>query len=84
VKAPLVDIVSMALFAEVVRLRSFTAAGASAGLAKSAVSRRISLLEERLGVRLLQRTTRTLSLTEDGLRYYEHCAALLAAAAAAE
>jgi DNA-binding transcriptional LysR family regulator len=84
VKAPLDDIVSMALFAEVVRLRSFTAAGASAGLAKSAVSRRISLLEERLGVRLLQRTTRTLSLTEDGLRYYEHCAALLAAAAAAE
>ena len=74
----------MALFAEVVQQRSFTAAARSVGLAKSAVSKRIALLEERLGVRLLTRTTRKLSLTEEGVRYYEHCAALLAAARAAE
>jgi DNA-binding transcriptional LysR family regulator len=84
VKAPLEDIASMALFAEVVQQRSFTAAARSAGLAKSAVSKRVALLEERLGVRLLTRTTRKLSLTEEGLRYYEHCAALLAAIEAAE
>jgi DNA-binding transcriptional LysR family regulator len=84
VKAPLEDLASMALFAEVVRQRSFTAAARGAGLQKSAVSRRITALEERLGVRLLTRTTRSLTLTEEGLRYYEHCANLLAAADAAE
>jgi DNA-binding transcriptional LysR family regulator len=83
-KAPLEDIASMALYAQVVQLRSFTAAGEAVGLAKSAVSKRISLLEERLGVRLLTRTTRKLTLTEEGVRYYEHCAALLASANAAE
>jgi DNA-binding transcriptional LysR family regulator len=83
-KAPLEDLVSMALFASVVQHRSFSAAARELGLVKSAVSKRVALLEERLGVRLLTRTTRKLSLTEDGVRYYEHCAALLAAAAAAE
>ncbi len=83
-KAPLEDIASMALFAEVVRRQSFTSAAREVGLAKSAVSKRMALLEDRLGVRLLLRTTRKLSLTEDGLRYYEHCAALLSAAEAAE
>jgi DNA-binding transcriptional LysR family regulator len=74
----------MALFARVVQLRSFSAAARQAGVAKSAVSKRVAALEARLGVRLLVRTTRNLSLTEDGLRFYEHCAALLAAAEAAE
>lgn len=83
-KAPIEDVASMALFAEVVRRQSFTAAAAEVRLAKSAVSKRIALLEERLGVRLLTRTTRKLVLTEEGVRYYEHCAALLAAADAAE
>lgn len=81
---PYDDLPSMALFARVVQLRSFSAAARQAGLAKSAVSKRIAGLEARLGVRLLVRTTRNLSLTEDGLRFYEHCAALLAAAEAAE
>jgi len=84
VKAPLEDLASMVLFAQVVQRRSFTAAAREVGLAKSAVSKRITALEERLGVRLLTRTTRSLPLTEEGLRYYEHCAALLAAADAAE
>jgi DNA-binding transcriptional LysR family regulator len=77
------DLPSFALFAGVVRHRSFTAAAREAGLAKSAVSRRISRLEDRLGVRLLHRTTRRLALTDDGLRFYQHCAALVASAEAA-
>lgn len=77
------DLPGFALFAAVVRLRSFTAAAAEAGMVKSAVSRRISQLESRLGVRLLHRTTRRLSLTDDGLRFYQHCAALVASAEAA-
>lgn len=83
-KAPLEDLASMALFARVVQLRSFSETARELRLAKSAVSKRVAQLEERLGVRLLTRTTRKLSLTEDGVRYYEHCAALLAAADAAE
>src|SRR5262245_47721329 len=81
---PYDDLPSMALFARVVQLRSFSAAARQAGVAKSAVSKRIAALEARLGVRLLVRTTRNLALTGDGLRFYEHCAALLAAAEAAE
>jgi DNA-binding transcriptional LysR family regulator len=83
-KAPLDDLVSMALFACVVQQRSFSGAARELGLVKSAVSKRVAQLEDRLGVRLLTRTTRKLALTEDGVRYYEHCSALLAAAAAAE
>ncbi|WP_394823681.1 LysR family transcriptional regulator [Pendulispora albinea] len=78
------DYPSLALFARVVHLRSFSAAAREAGIAKSAVSRRIAQLEELLGVRLLQRSTRAIAVTEEGLRVYEQCAALVAAAAAAE
>src|SRR5215467_2823962 len=81
---PLDDLSSLALFAQVVRLRSFSAAARECKIAKSAVSRRVARLEDRFGVRLLRRSTRALSVTEEGLRVYEHCAALLAAAAAAE
>lgn len=77
------ELSSLALFAAVVRHRSFTAAAREAGLAKSAVSRRVSRLEERLGVKLLHRTTRKLALTDDGVRFYQHCAALVTAAEAA-
>lgn len=83
-RVPLDDLASMALFAQVVQARSFSAAAQTAGLAKSAVSKRIARLEERLGVRLLTRTTRKLSLTPEGLRFYEHCAQLVSAADAAE
>jgi DNA-binding transcriptional LysR family regulator len=83
-RTPLAHLPSLALFAEVVQCRSFSEAARRAGLAKSAVSKRVALLEERLGVRLLTRTTRKLSLTAEGLRLYEHCAALVAAADAAE
>ncbi len=83
-KAPFESVASMALFAEVVKQQSFTAAAARVGIAKSALSKRIAELEDRLGVRLLTRTTRSLRLTEEGARFYEHCAELLSAAGAAE
>lgn len=75
---------SLVLFAQVVQHRSFSAAAREAGIAKSAVSRRIAELERALGVRLLQRTTRSLHPTDEGLRVYEHGAALLAAGAAVQ
>jgi len=77
------ELASMALFAEVVRARSFSEAARRTRIAKSAVSKRVAQLEERLGVRLLARTTRKLSLTSDGARFFEHCDALLKAADAA-
>jgi len=65
-------------FVAVVEAGSFTAAAERLDSAKSAVSRRISKLEERLGVQLLHRTTRSLSLTESGRSFYEHSARILA------
>ena len=61
------------IFTRVVECHSFTQAATSMGMQKSTVSRRIALLEERLGVRLLNRTTRKLRLTEVGQAYYERC-----------
>jgi DNA-binding transcriptional LysR family regulator len=61
----------VALFARVVKTGSFTAAARQVGLPKSSVSRSITRLEEDLGVRLLQRTTRRLALTDAGQQYYE-------------
>lgn len=78
------DLASMALFARVVRLGSFTAAASEAGIAKSAVSKRVASLEQRLGVRLLARTSRRLAPTAEGLRFYERCAQLVTAAEEAE
>ena len=65
-------------FVAVVEAGSFTAAAERLGMAKSAVSRRVSALEERLGVQLLRRTTRRLNLTETGRSFYEHSARILA------
>jgi len=65
-------------FVAVVEAGSFTAAAERLGAAKSAVSRRIAALEERLGVQLLRRTTRVLNLTETGSSFYEHSARILA------
>ncbi len=65
-------------FVAVVEAGSFTAASERLDSAKSAVSRRISALEERLGVQLLRRTTRVLNLTETGRGFYEHASRILA------
>lgn len=74
------DLTTMALFVEVVEHRSFTAAAKAAGMTKATVSRRISQLESRLGVRLLRRTTRQVVPTDEGERFLERCVQLVAAA----
>ena len=78
------DLNEIVVFAKVVETRSFTAAAQQLGLPKSTVSRKVSQLEERLAARLLQRTTRKLSLTEIGQAYYERCQRIVADIAAAE
>lgn len=74
------EILALVVFARVVEARSFTAAAAKLGVSKSVVSTRLSGLERQLGVRLLQRTTRKLSLTPEGLALYDRCAKLVALA----
>ncbi len=64
---------SIELFCKTAELQSFTAAAKATGLTPAAVSRSVSRLEERLGVRLLVRTTRQVRLTDSGLSYYERC-----------
>ena len=65
-------------FITVVDAGSFTAAAERLGSAKSAISRRVSALEERLGVQLLHRTTRAMNLTETGRSFYDHGVRILA------
>ncbi len=78
------DLNDMLYFAEVVERGGFAAAGRALGLPKSRLSRRLAELEERLGVRLLHRTTRKLSLTEVGELYLRHCVAMRSEASAAD
>ena len=70
------DLNDMLYFAEVAERGGFAAAGRALFLPKSRLSRRVAELEARLGVRLLQRTTRKLSLTEVGEIYLRHCSAM--------
>ncbi len=72
------------IFVAVVETGSFTAAAGRLGLSKSAISKHVSALEDRLGARLMNRTTRRLSLTEEGRAYYDRCAAVLAELGEAE
>ncbi|SDU10754.1 LysR family transcriptional regulator [Halopseudomonas salegens] len=72
------------IFTRVVECHSFTSAATTLGMQKSTVSRRIVQLEERLGVRLLNRTTRKLRLTEVGQAYYERCRQIMQEFAEAE
>lgn len=65
-------------FVCVVEAKSFVGAARRLGITPSAASKQVSRLEQRLGVRLLQRTTRSLSLTEEGRRYHERCATIFA------
>lgn len=58
--------------------RSFTVAAEQLGLSRSAVGKRIARLEERLGLRLLHRTTRSVSLADEGAAFYERCVRILA------
>lgn len=77
------DLNDMLYFTEVVERGGFAAAGRALGIPKSRLSRRVSELEAHLGVRLLLRTTRKLSLTEVGEAYLRHCQFMREAAKAA-
>jgi DNA-binding transcriptional LysR family regulator len=74
----------MAVFAEVVAAGSLTAAARRLGMTPSAVSQHLRQLEGALGLALLHRSTRKLTLTEAGARYIEGCTAMVAAARAAD
>jgi DNA-binding transcriptional LysR family regulator len=78
------EFAAIPVFVAVVENGGFSAAARTLGVSKSAVSKRINQLESHLGVRLLHRTTRKLSLTEAGERYFEHAAEALHAAGKAE
>jgi len=68
------------IFTAVVEANGFTAAARRLGKSVSFVSKEIGLLEERLGVRLPSRTTRQVSLTEDGQIYYDECRRIISVA----
>ncbi|NIB42276.1 LysR family transcriptional regulator [Pseudomaricurvus alkylphenolicus] len=74
----------MTVFAEVARCEGLSAAGRELGLSPSAVSKILNRLEERLGVRLLNRTTRQVNLTEAGQEFLAHCQSIVADIEAAE
>jgi DNA-binding transcriptional LysR family regulator len=74
------DLNDLFYFAKVVEAGGFAAAGRLLGIPKSRLSRRIAELEERLGARLLQRSTRKLALTDIGEHYYRHCQTMILAA----
>lgn len=81
---PMFDLNDLYLYAKVVEHGGFAPAGRILGLPKSRLSRRLAKLEERLGVRLVQRSTRQFQVTEVGLEYYRHCLGMLEQAVAAE
>lgn len=84
IKGALHDLNDLRFFAAVVEHRGFSAAGRALGTPKSRLSKRVAQLEERLGVRLLQRTTRRFAVTDIGERFYAHCRAALEEAQAAQ
>jgi DNA-binding transcriptional LysR family regulator len=77
------DLNDIYFFASVVQYGGFSAAARTIGIEKTRLSRRIAALEKRLDVRLLQRTTRALALTEAGQRFFERCVATVEGAQAA-
>ena len=78
------NLVGMAIFARVAEAKSFSEAARRLGLSKSMVSKEVTKLERSLGARLLNRTTRNLSLTEVGAAFYEHSARVVQEAEEAE
>jgi DNA-binding transcriptional LysR family regulator len=78
------DLNDLYFFTQVVDKGGYAPAGRALGIPKSRLSRRIAALEERLGVRLLQRTSRNFAVTEIGQVYLHHCLAMLSEAQAAQ
>lgn len=80
----MVDLNTLALFHHVVDAGGFSAAARRLGVSKQVLSRSVAALESDLGVRLLERSTRALRLTEAGARLHEHARAVVESAEAAE
>lgn len=78
------DLNDLYYFVQVVDNRGFAPAARAIGVQKSLLSRRVAALEERLGARLIQRTSRRFSVTDLGQAYYQHCVAMLVEADAAQ
>src|SRR2546423_5799702 len=78
------DLNDIVVFTKVVETKSITGAAEQLGLPKSTVSRRLAQLEERLGVRLVQRTTRKLAPTEIGEAHHPRCPRIVSDVAAPE
>lgn len=80
----MVDLNDLFYFAKVVEFGGFAPASRAITVPKSKLSRRVAGLEERLGVRLINRSSRQFSVTEVGQQYYEHCKAMLVEAESAQ
>lgn len=78
------DLNDLYYFVQAVDHGGFAQAGRALGIPKSKLSRRIAMLEEELGTRLIQRTSRRFMVTDIGRSYYEHCRAMLVEAEAAQ
>ncbi|MGB6104638.1 MAG: LysR family transcriptional regulator [Pusillimonas sp.] len=78
------DLNNLYYYVQIVDHKGLAPAGRALGLPKSTLSRRLSTLEDQLGVRLIQRSTRQFAVTEIGHSYYEHCKAMLIEAEAAQ
>jgi DNA-binding transcriptional LysR family regulator len=78
------DLNDFRFFVEVVDQKGFAAAARRLGVPRSRLSRRIAMLEDGLGVRLVHRSTRSFSITEIGREFYRHCMAMMVEAEAAE
>src|ERR1700748_1448047 len=75
---------SLNAFVRAAEARSFTAAGRQLGVSSSAIGKAVARMEERLGVRLLHRSTRSITLTAEGARFLERCRRIFAEIEAAE
>jgi DNA-binding transcriptional LysR family regulator len=80
----MLDLNDMYYFSVIAEQRSFSSAADALGIPKGTLSKRLRALEQALGVRLAQRTTRTFSLTEAGMDHLEHCLRAVQAARGAE
>ena len=77
------DLNDLYVFSQVVEHNGFTGAAKALGVARSSICRRVSALEERLGVRLVQRTTRHFAVTDIGMEFHGYCVRMVAEAKAA-